>query len=51
MERLDKILSESGICTRREARDLVRKKRIRVNGKEASSFNMKVSEEDTILLD
>ena len=51
MERLDKILSESGICTRREARDLVRKKRIRVNGKEASSFDMKVSEEDTILLD
>lgn len=51
MERLDKILSASGVCTRREARDLVRKKRITINGKEASLADMKVSEDDVILLD
>ncbi len=51
MERLDKILSSSGLCTRREARVLVREKRITVNGKEASSPDMKINEEDNILLD
>lgn len=51
MERLDKILSQSGVCTRREVRELVRKKRVCVNGKEAVSADEKISSSDIITVD
>lgn len=51
MERLDKMLSQSGVCTRREAGELVRKKRVCVNGKEAVSADEKISSSDIITID
>ena len=51
MERLDKILSSSGVCTRREVRDLVRKRRLLVDGEEPSSPDMKIEPDAEILLD
>jgi len=51
MERLDKVLSSSGVSTRREVRELVRKKRISVNGKQADAADMKVAPSDIITID
>lgn len=51
MERLDKVLSSSGVSTRREVRELVRRKRVSVNGVEALSPDMKVTPSDIITVD
>lgn len=51
MDRLDKVLSSCGVSTRREVRDLVRKKRVSVNGREAEAADMKVAPSDKITVD
>lgn len=51
MDRLDKVLSSSGISTRSETGRLVREKRITVNGSPVLFSDMKVREEDTIEID
>ncbi len=51
MDRLDKILSSSGLASRKEAAMLVRKGRVKVNGIVASRVDIKVRESDEITLD
>lgn len=50
MERLNKYLSEAGICSRREADRFIEDGRVCVNGKTAET-GMKVSDSDTITVD
>ena len=45
MERLDKILANSGVGTRREVKNLVRWGAVRVDGKTAKTADMKVDPE------
>ena len=45
MIRLDKYLSDATPYSRREARDLVKRKAVSVNGSVARSVDMKVDEE------
>ena len=49
--RLDRVLSELGTGSRSEIREMIRKKRITVNGVTAESPDMKISEDDSIVLD
>jgi len=50
MIRLNKFLSEKGICSRREADRLVESGKVKVNGVTAT-LGMKVSPEDDIVVD
>ena len=49
--RLDKLLSDSGVGTRREIKEIVKRKRVSVNGVIAASPDMQVKEDDEISLD
>ena len=51
MQRLDKILSEAGICSRRDCARLVRRNLILVNGSPASSAASKVPDDASIEVD
>ncbi len=51
MERLDKVIASCTPLSRRDCRQLVREKRICINGGPAGSFSLKVSDEDEITLD
>ncbi|MDE7389961.1 MAG: rRNA pseudouridine synthase [Lachnospiraceae bacterium] len=52
MERLDKVLSSQGICSRKEARSLAAKQRIKVNGEVIKKSDVKIDpEKDTIEVD
>lgn len=52
MERLDKILSSQGICSRKEAKNLVKEKRIKINGDYPKKSDIKLDPEcDIIELD
>ena len=51
MQRLDKILSEAGICSRRDCERLVRKRLILVDGNPVSSAATKIPDEATISVD
>ncbi len=48
-ERLNKFLSEAGVCSRREADRLIEAGAVTVNGEPAVT-GMRVSEEDTVLV-
>ena len=48
--RINKYLSEKGICSRREADRLLEAGKIQVNG-ETASMGMKVDDSDTIIVD
>ena len=47
--RLNKYLSDAGVCSRREADQLIEQCRVSVNGQMAFT-GMKVSEEDVVVL-
>ena len=51
MERLDKLLANTGRWSRREVKDLVRTGRVAVNGKKAAKAEDKYSPEDEITVD
>ena len=52
MERLDKVLSDSGIGTRKEIKKIIKDGRVRVNGIAASSPELKITPgSDTVTLD
>ena len=52
MERLDKILSSQGICSRKEIKTLIKNKRIKINGAYPQKNNIKIDpERDTIEID
>ena len=49
MERLDKIIANRGVASRREVKDLVRQGRVLVNGVPASAPDMKVAAETAVI--
>ena len=51
MERLQKVIAESGYTSRRKAEELIKEKRVSVNGKIITELGTKVNYEDVILID
>lgn len=51
MERLQKIIAESGYCSRRKAEELIIANRVKVNGKVINELGYKANKEDKILID
>ena len=50
MERLQKVIASSGICSRRKAETLIQEGKVLVNGKIISELGTKVSEKDQIIV-
>ena len=48
MERLQKVIAASGICSRRKAEELILKGKVKVNGKTITELGVKVSSSDRI---
>jgi len=51
MERLQKIIANSGFASRRKAEELIQKGKVKVNGQTITELGTKVSEQDTIEID
>lgn len=51
MERLQKVIANSGICSRRKAEELIKQGKVSVNGKIVKELGTKVSYNDTITID
>lgn len=51
MERLQKVIAESGIASRRKAEELILNRRVKVNGEIITELGVKVSEKDEIKVD
>lgn len=51
MERLQKVIAASGICSRRKAEELIADGKVKVNGRVTTTLGTKVSAEDTIVVD
>ena len=51
MERLQKIIASSGICSRRKAEELILAGKVKVNGKVIKELGYKASSNDEILVD
>lgn len=51
MERLQKVIANSGYCSRRKAEELILAGKVKVNGKKVTQLGVKVSYEDEILID
>lgn len=51
MERLQKVIAQAGICSRRKAEELIINGKVRVNGKVCDMLGTKVSNMDTIEVD
>ena len=51
MERLQKVIAQAGICSRRKAEDLITQGKVLVNGKVVTELGTKVSEKDKIIVD
>lgn len=49
MERLDKILSSQGVCSRKEAKSLVLKQRIKINGELVRKSDIKINPDSDII--
>lgn len=51
MERLQKVIAESGVASRRKAEELILNRRVKVNGEIITELGVKVSEKDEIKVD
>lgn len=51
MERLQKIIANSGVCSRRKAEDLILAGKVKVDGKVVTELGLKVSEKSVIEVD
>lgn len=51
MERLQKVIANSGICSRRKAEDLIKLGKVIVNGEVVTELGTKVSEKDSVVVD
>ena len=51
MERIAKVIARSGVCSRREAEELIKQQRVTVNGETVVSPALNVSGEEKILVD
>ena len=50
MERLQKVIAQAGICSRRKAEELITKGLVSVNGKIVTELGTKVKTSDTIII-
>ena len=48
MERLQKIIAQSGFCSRRKAEELITEGRVKVNGKVVTQLSFDVSDNDLV---
>ena len=51
MERLQKVIANSGLTSRRKAEELIKSGRVKVNGKTVYEMGIKVSHKDEVLVD
>ncbi len=51
MERLQKVIANSGICSRRKAEELIKSGHVEVNGKVITELGTKVSDKDEIIVE
>ena len=51
MERLQKLIAESGYCSRRKAEELIKQKKVMVNGKIISELGTKASFSDEVIVE
>ena len=51
MERLQKVIAESGYCSRRKAEELIKNGKVKVNGEIVSELGTKVSGSDLIMIE
>ncbi len=51
MERLQKIIANSGFCSRRKAEEYIKNKKVYVNGNQVTELGTKVNYEDEIIVD
>ena len=51
MERLQKVIANSGYCSRRKAEELVSQGRVKVDGKVVTEFGFLVNEKNEIEID
>lgn len=51
MERLQKVIANSGVASRRKAEELILQRRVKVNGNIVDELGVKVSEKDQIMVD
>ena len=51
MERLQKVIAQSGYASRRKAEELILNNKVKVNGKVVNELGIKVSDKDTIEID
>lgn len=51
MERLQKVIANSGYCSRRKAEELILEGKVKVNGKVIDSLGVKVNSNDAIVID
>ena len=50
MERLQKVIANSGYCSRRKAEELISSGKVRVNGEVVSELGFKVNGNDEIMI-
>lgn len=50
MERIQKVIANSGICSRRKAEELIQEGKVKVNGKIITELGFKVSDKDEIIV-
>ena len=50
MERLQKVIAESGITSRRKAEELIKEGKVKVNGEVVTELGTKVSNKDEIII-
>ena len=51
MQRVQKVIAASGICSRRHAEELIKSKRVSVNDKVVEELGFKVSDKDIVKVD
>ena len=51
MERLQKVIANSGICSRRKAEELITAGKVIVNGNVVTELGVKVDSKDEIIVD
>ena len=51
MERLQKVIAQSGYCSRRKAEELIQQGKVKVNGQLVTEMGTKVSEQDAITVE
>ena len=51
MERLQKLIAESGYCSRRKAEELIKQGKVTLNGKKVTELGIKANFKDEILVE